>query len=432
MSELRFREMSSSQAPVTCQLNRYVPDANCYDWYRVVPANPFIVESAEYTPYEQVKTMEDVVTPGWRRMVNEGRIINNPMTSTQIATWRHHFDAWYESRLLKYDRWCDFPSYSGYVPNLYGGARWVGTRAPGNLLGPLPSAPEVSSESLMDLANTQAYAKANESEAQGLVMLAEGKGTIQSLTSILSRLIKLGRALRKWDVKYLTKGFSAKNLSDSWMEGRYFIRPLIYDMKSCVSALNKAKMLKPMRKTYRSGASATETDDEPGVILSTFASGGTTYYHFMGNRKASTVVSVRSGVLAAIEAITESMIWGLDQPFEAMWELVPFSFVVDWFFNVGKTIASWTPRYGIKVLASWVVVDTTSTQGTFFTGFQNVWTEPSAWENTISASGAYVVKMTHTRQRVPNLPRSILPTFSVRLDAAKLLDLAIWGKRYFK
>jgi len=38
------------------------------------------------------------------------------------------------------------------------------------------------------------------------------------------------------------------------------------------------------------------------------------------------------------------------------WELIPFSFVVDWFVNFGDYIQALTPKLGIKGLSSWTTV----------------------------------------------------------------------------
>jgi hypothetical protein len=43
-----------------------------------------------------------------------------------------------------------------------------------------------------------------------------------------------------------------------------------------------------------------------------------------------------------------------------LWEVVPYSFVVDWFFNVGDWIQAFTPAPGITPLRNWATVITQS------------------------------------------------------------------------
>lgn len=422
MATQRIRSTSSAADPVSCFIECWSANGGCANpmsLYR----NSYYDESSTYVPMETIKTTTDYVTPGFRRLSREGQIINNPFSSSTVTWYRQHFAGWRDAQFISYTDWCT----DHYAVIRGAGSVKTGTKGPGILGTDFLSAPDVSPASLSDAALTAAYAKVSTNEAQGLVILAEGNETIRSLISLLRRFVRMGKALRKWDVNYIRRSVSARKLSDLWMEGRYFIRPLMYDLGDCIKAFKKSRVFYPHRQTFRSGRSASAENIQDGVIYATYPG----WYEYVGRKTSTTIVSVRSGVLAALDAISEASIWGLDQPFDALWELVPFSFVVDWFFNVAKTIASWSPRFGIRTLTSWVTVDTTVSQGIFHTGFHMLSPPVNVYENAASGSGAFVLKVAHTRVRTPNPSRPILPTFEVHLDAAKLLDLAIWGKRYF-
>jgi hypothetical protein len=127
-------------------------------------------------------------------------------------------------------------------------------------------------------------------------------------------------------------------------------------------------------------------------------------------------------------------IWGLTQPVEAIWELVPFSFIVDWFFNVGETLAAFTPNYGIESLASWyTVVDTAYQRHSRFNDNFNKPDGPSAYctDNVQSVGGCWTDKTVITKTRVPNPSRQVVPTFSLKLDLFKLTDLVIIARGIF-
>jgi len=395
----------------------------CGDLFRWVryPTNDLNGSFKEYT---FVKTIDDIVTPNYYRRSADGEIINNPYTKTETYWHRQAID-WYGK--FSQVGWYYCPAQSiGYTA----GSFRVGNVPPDPFLTTqFLALPTLNTQAVIDQAVTGAFAKAGEQDVQGLVILAEGNKTIKSFISIGKRLLKIGRALRKWDVGNLSKQFSAKELADRWMEGRYAIRPVVYDMCDVVKALKRNRDKTPLRQTYRSGASDSCTASQ---VVMTHQNPG--YYEVYGMKVSSRIFSARTGVLAAIDALTEATIWGLDQPFTAMWELVPFSFVVDWFFNVGKTIASWSPKAGLRTLASWVTVHDTVSQAIYLDHGVSTYNPPynTKWDGTYTLSGGFVNNIIKTTSRQPNPNLPILPTFSVKLDAAKLLDLVIMGKRFFK
>jgi hypothetical protein len=113
-----------------------------------------------------------------------------------------------------------------------------------------------------------------------------------------------------------------------------------------------------------------------------------------------------------------------------MWELTPFSFIADWFFNIGQTISSWTPNPGVKELASWVTTveeDFCEITSPAFARTYDVYT----YEDSYSGSGIKMSKKVKTITRTPSPTKSIMPRFKLKLNAFKLLDLAIIGKTLF-
>lgn len=422
----RTRTDGYVQPQVSTSQQTWTVGATCSDFERMV-AGPPLVEW--YTPYERSRSMTDELTVNFYRRSARGEVIVNPMTQTFTEITREPISSWNERRR----RW-RVQGCQGLPVNIpYQGGWWVGPRSPTILLG--AEFPAATSGMTLDqakaIAVTAAYAKANEQDVEGLVILAEGQKTIHSITSITGRLIKILRMIKRANVKGLSKEFSPKELSNRWMEGRYAIRPLVKDMCDVVKAIKRDRTDKPRRRTYRSSVSDSSHVVVPDVVTYSYSD----YWKIHASKRTDRTMTVRSGVLSALEEISEATIWGLNQPFTAMWELVPFSFVVDWFLNVGKTIASWTPRYGIRALASWVTVEETVLSAIHCIGGQlGTWGtspyDPYIWENSFSCAGGSITKVVKTKTRVANPNRSILPTWQVRLDAAKLLDLAIMAKRF--
>lgn len=374
-----------------------------------------------YTPYSKTETMHDVVTPNFGYLRNKGTIVNNPYDKTDVTTIQEPID-YFEASVDSSTTTCNG------VPTRVArtGGYWDGQISPGSyLVGPYPPTPSVDRERVQNIAITGAWAKVNAEEFASLPALAESEESIRSLISITKRLYRITKALRRFDVKRLYKELSLKQLADRWMEARYSLRPLAYDMSNCSKALAFKKPKHPFRQTYRSGY--TETEEASWEVLASQRVG---YWKLYANATTTRTITAKAGVLAAIEEITNSMVWGLTRPVEALWELVPFSFVADWFLNIGKTIASWTPKVGFQVLASWVVVTDTTSQTRRITRWEDVYNAPSTqWWRQLSFHGGMNDIHTVLKYRTVNPSRPVLPSLNVRLDAAKLLDLVIMTKQ---
>lgn len=406
---------SSSPSSTTCY--RKVWRGNCIGGLDLLGTYPEVVQ---YNPLSVSRTMNDVVTVGFHKRRRQGAIICNPfdsVTQTDVETVTNVSGAQGyftpiscngQSTQVPY-----FNEWSGSYPaHLYTGTGYLTT-------------PSLDQSRLIDLATTGAWAKCSSSEIQGLVSLAEGHKTIDSCKSIFKRIFKLGRLLRRRDARGLYRELSAKKLADRYMEARYAIRPMIYDMKDALKAFQAKK--DPKRVTFRSGASDQVTLYQNDVQ--------TWYVSGFGLVKCNKVVSsqatARAGVLAALDSISDASIWGLDQPFSAIWELVPFSFVVDWFANVGKTIAAWSPTPGIHALASWCVVRVTTVATIAVASSSSLFNQGSVYRNDWKATGGFVSRTTESKYRIVNPNRTIVPVMKINLDGFKLLDLAIMAKRFW-
>jgi hypothetical protein len=127
-----------------------------------------------------------------------------------------------------------------------------------------------------------------------------------------------------------------------------------------MAAVDEFRSPKPQRYTARGHAS------------SSFDVGGTIDHPAFSIFKCKSEyeklhdVSVRTGILYELD---HRDVFGLsfkEIPITA-WELVPYSFVIDWFVNAGDYIQAVTPKLGVKVLGSWsttedeIVTKTTTT-----------------------------------------------------------------------
>lgn len=386
-------------------------------WHRS-DGNPDWSEGVLTRPYSSpvvYEYIEDIVTSQYEKAIASGAIINNPfrkVTQTSVP--------------LK-------PVFIDKVATRYSndqeeGYKWTGSTVPFSYFGgyTVPSCLTVQSiptaaslrTNVINSAVTQANANIDESEMLSLASMAETGKTVDSMASILGRTIRIAKQVRKLNFKAVMEELSPKELSQRYMELRYAIRPLIYDANGILSALQKKREV--VRRTYRGWASdsAYYTDQ---VLNQGF------FYECTVDvdRRIDYEVSARAGVLCDV-TIDELTVFGVDKLAESLWELVPFSFIVDWFANVGDTIAALTPDAGVKERASWVTVKETITALNSSGATRNNSTKETA---TVSVGAFQWGCNEQVIERIVGPSVEPWPQSKLRLDGFKLLDLGIIARQ---
>lgn len=392
-------------------------------------------------------TMDDFVTPDFRRQSARGRIINLPMEKTE--TIKEYFPgtidrvSGIENLGCTPQRW-----YLYSTRNQIGPMDSYAFITKYMTIQPYASEPGLSAnkeQALRELAITDAYASIGNSDVMALVALAEAGKTVDGLKStflrvnrILFKLVKGAKRLKQkqvkteanklWLDKRLKKDlvYLSKEMKDLYMEARYGLRPLYYDLKGLVKVLTKPNQLAFDRLTFRGRQDWGDSNDDRVVKRILYESDYLDHdVTFIRSTKVD--LSVRAGVLTSFKDLGLAQAFGLDLLAESAWELVRLSFVLDWFLNVGKLISSWTPNYGFKALASWVTVRKTVTKtitigDTVITPRVYASVRPCNYHTFYSGG---ILECTSVYKRIPNPSRPVLPHFNVKLDALKLVDLAI-------
>lgn len=174
--------------------------------------------------------------------------------------------------------------------------------------------------------STRAYAGVLAGDADVLVMLAELKKTFSSLLNPLQNLRKLFTSIQR--AKGAIKGSLSlgQYISSEWLKYRYGILPIMYDIEGIIKALGRDTK----RGRHTSRATQTLQASELGMPC-IWAHGDldTTYQDTYTDE-----VILKCGLIYNAELQTTDYL-GLNLrsiPTSA-WELIPFSFVVDWFLN---------------------------------------------------------------------------------------------------
>jgi len=292
----------------------------------------------------------------------------------------------------------------------------TGGGAHGNFTVPPSEMMESSDQLLIKL-----YAKINSSAllsgesvrdfGQTLSML---KHPFKSASSLLSQMVKFrSRRLGKTTQSVL------KATSDSWLEYRYGWKPLLMDVNTVIQeAHRKRDNLGQRRLVVRSGSSfetsktGTWTNQPDWLNAKT---SGTEVYRRNCRRGV--------GVLYDVHPHTNSQhlqqVLGVrlrDVP-ATVWEIVPYSFVVDWFVGVGDWIQAITPNPAVTIRGHWA-----TTVNEVRTTRSGSWSE--GYTGSLGSEEVY----NFTYSRVCNQPISVTPVWKInpmtrlhQADAAALL-----------
>lgn len=368
---------------------------------------PYSVKSS--TPWSLEERCEDVVSHKWREAISNGKILNNNFYHYKSYCVPPQPTPVYRSTLGYYGH--DFP-----VGVVYSGTLLPESKHLGTYLDWQDDAEwkERSAQSREKALNA-AFAKASSTEWATNMVLAEANKTFASILSILYRALRLFRAVIRLNFRYLREEITLDNLSDRYLEIRYALRPLLYDVRDAENAFN-AKFEKPFRRTFR-GSDSFEDRFHDTIVTNPSSS-----YELDVERTMEIHTSSRAGVMCDV-TVSKISIFGTDQILETAWELVPFSFIVNWFIDVGSKIAAWTPNAGIRPLAHW---STSRTQGVRCNKFDAPRvTDPNMdFDSTFNWTGEMHETWTSIKRDV-ELPLDVLPSLNINLDTFKIIDLVL-------
>lgn len=187
------------------------------------------------------------------------------------------------------------------------------------------------------------------------LFVAEANQTIDMIASTAKTLAKGYKLFRKGNFKALKKhfGVSASGAKNSWMSWRYGWIPLFGDISSAAQAAASTLYYKGETKCVLvRGPRLEETviSDLPASDASYgFGSGlpsspKTVTRINRQSTKAWLTLECRSRSLQLLEQ------FGIANPLALAWELVPMSFVADWFVGIGDYLSSQTALLGLRVL----------------------------------------------------------------------------------
>lgn len=189
--------------------------------------------------------------------------------------------------------------------------------------------------------------------AEMAVNLAERRQAVDMMAKRLMtmyhslKLLRSGRALaaaRRLGIRYTRKPYVAvEDAANLWLEWHFGWSPLLADIHTGIEILSN-----PFRRVKVKGRGSCGWSYNSGVQ-------GTPYQWFttsVGNWKAqvgAVAYTENPNLLLATEL-------GIINPAVIAWELVPFSFVVDWFVPVGQYLNSYTDLTNVELLEPYTTI----------------------------------------------------------------------------
>lgn len=390
----------------------------------------WIVDGASYSTWPRTsvvlyaeKTTDDTSTPNYKRLVAEGAVLCKDYRNTRSSLTMPL--GTYTQQAYIYGAWRDTWHYRCNVYQLglgKGNVRW-------------PEWPSHDIDSIVGACMQRAYSKIDAAEIANLVMLAEldktvdmfrdlaagvmkhARGTLRKKLSIEMRfrlLIKKAKRDPKAVRKLLVQ--QAAELSQLWLGARFGLRPFYYDMMSVVETLTRMGKRRIRIKYGAAQLPELGVSTQPRHTIVTPAEG---YFQVESQRILLTEVHGGVYVEPQYDPETIARLQGITNIPEVLWELVPYSFFIDWFINVGEVIASLTPELDIILLSSYATVTQTKTEAFQVVGC-SMNNNGFAARGTMQGFSYSDSSTVRTRYAYPDVP--VMPHFKLRFNALKAVD----------
>lgn len=303
-----------------------------------------VVETQNGADTYGYQSITDISTPGYSKLKRQGTIILSPATIERVKVSNPS------------------DSLAAYGPPDWGYREWRGALA----TALVPDAPE-SPGFLSDVSNArqnvinEVYAKAYNGSAQLGVTIAEGNKTLQMIRQPLGRARNILEQMIRRKTSLINKGIGvSKAIASTWLEYRLGFKPVLYDIQNIIDAT--ANQIAGNRTTERQVARSSKAlETYANVEVELLAQ---LRFH-EGRARSTKSVSYRisAGVIyetrllsdeKSFERVRHNYGLQLRDVLRTGWELVPFSFVVDRFIDVGTWLEAIQPNPNVTILGSWV------------------------------------------------------------------------------
>lgn len=365
---------------ITYQLtSRLTSDSQVFDWKTQTYLTPLKTSYSNTVGSALYEKRETRNTPGF---LSPGRGLLSP---NPFLYEKRHMQKGLGNTLRYYfagDRQSTNYTESGYGQGYIGNLdKWINTST--SVAPTLP--PNVSVSQLDRLARTKVLLDIKDMKVNLAQVIAEREQTIKLFVDAVTRIAgalgdlkrgnlfgaakhlaiptqtrrQRGRIMRKMPKKRSGAFEPSQALADNWLALQYGWRPLLGDVYGAAESLAKALNRPVIGRA--SGRAKRETKNlvledvavaTPGKTIFDYVTNAWRYTLPSGVRRYQIGVSGRSEVSYHVAFYAPNQYqWatalGITNPLYLAWELLPFSFVADWFVNIGDVLSTLDATTGL-------------------------------------------------------------------------------------
>jgi hypothetical protein len=317
-------------------------------------------------------------------------------------------------------------------PVLYREYRRDGHHLPSLVTESLQAIPVEGAISASEIASLQTEVSTRCLSARG----SQGSNRFESLAQAAKTIAMLKRPFsaidsffRKTKVKITRSGRRRKNLMrpvDAWLTYRYGLKPLINDVDEILRGLDKGVG----NQKYTTRANGFKTRTSTRVFTKDL---GINRVHIQAMSTCSVTVRAMS-LDEYVSDLLNNIGFDIKGALTVSWELVPYSFVIDWFANVGDYLRAFIPTPSVVTLGNCLTTEVDSR--TDYSVLRNEHLDPANSYFTRELSGTCSARI-YSKSRTPLQPAGLVLKSDFRLDdqtrmADYLSLIAAKGSRMFK
>lgn len=306
----------------------------------------------------KIATMTDTVVPNFRKRVSMGEVFFNPLESSTDERVSIHGAR--GAHIKSVSPSCSSPlMYHEYKKegDVFGYEFLPSTVRPG-----MPSPPYRINDG--SIANAVAEVSTKVASQRG-----RSDSNLWETLAEAHKAAALFQQLGKRAIKVLT---TLKGSPNEWLAYRYGLRPIISDTENVLKHMTD--ITGKVRKTSRSKSVLTDNSE---IMVNSIPQDYILNHYTVQNFDE---VVIRGMSLDEFMAEFESNIGFTAKGLLTLpWELIPYSFVVDWFVNIGDFLGAYAPAFGYNQLGSCYTITRTR---------RTVWKSAGSSMNT----GSYTVE----------------------------------------
>jgi len=222
---------------------------------------------------------------------------------------------------------------------------------------------------------------------------------------------------------------SSKNLSNYWLEYQYGWRPLLSDIYgSCEALANAYYLKKPLEIT--GSATSNEVRYNWETQSGSFGLSGGAAWHLKSNHSYSENSRYTLRVLEDEPLLQAMASTGLTNPALLAWELLPYSFVIDWFLPVGNWLQQQEYARGFKFVTGTFSRRRTGNAVSVMSATRG--SLSPAFDLRLKGLGVTVKLDEKIREVLGNWPYSEFPTFKPQLGIERVTSgIALLTQTFF-